>query len=94
MKQLSLFSESSQAFIHRMRDEAVKIAEENGEVSADDIRSRFEIPLDVSRNALGSLFKCSMFAWKGVKRSITPSRAGGMISVWALSNNYRKGEAQ
>jgi len=84
MKQLNLFSEASQTFIHRMRQEAIKIAQEQGEVSADDIRQRFEIPSDVSRNALGSLFKSKEFIWKGVKKSITPSRAGGMISVWAL----------
>jgi len=67
-----------------MRVQAVKIAREEGCVSADDIRSRFEIPSDVSRNALGSLFKSKEFIWFGTKKSTTPSRAGSIISVWKI----------
>jgi len=89
MKQLNFFSELSQEWIKEKRIEAIKIAQENGEVSADDIRSRFDIPSYVSHNALGSLFKSKEFIWCGVKKSITPSRAGGMILVWALRTNSK-----
>lgn len=88
--QLEMFSPQSREWIESLRKIAVEIAERSGEVSADDIRDLVEIPAGVSRNALGSLFKCKLFQWKGVKKSRTPSRAGSMISVWALSNNYRE----
>lgn len=84
-KQLDAFSkQKSQEFLERMRTEAVKLATQYGEVSADDIRERHEIPHGVDPNVLGSLFKGGQFIWKGVKKSRTPSRAGSMISVWAL----------
>jgi len=96
MKQLEIFTgEEVQQLLKDMRSAAVKIALETGEVSADDVRAVVPIPSSITRkerNALGSLFKCKDFAWKGVKKSATPSRAGSMISVWALSDNYKRGQ--
>lgn len=78
------FSEEESRLIEA-RKVAMRIAFEGGTVSADQVREKFPLVESLHKNAIGSLFKSPDFVWNGVKKSRTPSRKGGLISVYRLT---------
>lgn len=81
-----LFDEIERSRLIEARNVAMRIAFEEGSVSADQVREKFPLVESLHRNAIGSLFKTKDFIWNGVKKSRTPSRKGGMISVYRLTD--------
>jgi hypothetical protein len=86
MQQPDLFTDQDQQRLVEARKVAMRIAFEEGSVSADLVREKFPLVESIHRNAIGSLFKTKEFIWNGVKKSRTPSRKGGLISVYRLTD--------
>lgn len=84
-RQQDLFKSESNAWLSNARTIAKQIAVQKGFVSSDDVRLRFPLSGAIHRNIVGSLFKTKDFKWNGVKKSTTPSRKGGLISVYTLN---------
>ena len=83
-EQEDLFQGNSKQWLDAARRAALRIARERGQVSSDDVRKECPITGAINKNVSGSIFKTRQFVWSGVKRSTTPSRKGGMISVYTL----------
>ena len=85
----NLFHEQDMKNLTEARNVALQIAYEQGSVAADDVRERCAALHELSRNAIGSLFKTPDFIWQGVKRSRAKKRRGGLISTYILSEEAK-----
>lgn len=88
--QPDLFTNEQRRYLEEARRVAMQIAYEQGSVSADDVREKFPTIEVLHRNAIGGLFKTSDFVHRGFKKSSTPSRKGGIICTYGLSENAEK----
>ena len=88
--QSTLFTEQDRLRLLEARKVAMRIAFEEGSVSADLVREKFPLVESIHRNAIGALFKTKDFIWNGVKKSRTPSRKGGLISVYRLTEEAER----
>jgi hypothetical protein len=78
-----LFTTANEQWLNLARREAVRICQEEGSVSSDDVNKI--VPFTgVSRNIIGAIFKGGQFRTIGTKKSTKPSRKGGVIYTWAL----------
>lgn len=71
-------------FLALARHVAVSIAEEQGEVTADDVREVLSIPVDIHPSVMGALFRGSQWRRIGYRQSSQPQRKGSVIGVWRL----------
>ena len=80
------FTEQDRRTMIEARKTAMRIAFEEGSVSADILREKFPGVKTLHRNAIGSIFKTEDFIWNGVKKSKTPERKSGLIGVYRLAD--------
>ena len=85
--QLNAFDVDDAERLRQAREVAMRIAFEEGTVSADVVREKFPVVECLHRNAIGSLFKTNEFEFAGIKKSRTPSRKGGIIMTYRLTND-------
>lgn len=88
-KQMDLMDEQTRIWLINTRQRVVEIAKRKGTVSADEVREAFPIPGWINRNTMGKLFKSKEFIFTGIKKSSTPSRKGGLICTYGLSESVR-----
>ena len=85
--QLNAFTSLADDWLRSARDLAKRIAFEEGSVTAEDINRRHPLPSGLHPNTMGKLFSVrDVFRWNGTKKSQTPSRKGGIISIWMLTD--------
>jgi len=83
--QVNFLTEYDRNYLTEARRQAVRIALEEGQVSADKIQKVYPRPGFVNKNVCGGIFKNKgLFRWVGVKKSESLKRNGGMISIWEL----------
>lgn len=71
-------------FLVRARHVAQRIAQRQGEVSADDVREVLSIPVDIHPSVMGALFRGPQWRRIGYRPSSQPQRKAGVIGVWRL----------
>lgn len=86
-RQGDLLQQAKEEYLRQARTAAEIIAYETGSVSAEDVRRRCPIPGGIHKNVMGRLF-CDRktFIFAGIKKSATPTRKGGIICTWRLTD--------
>lgn len=69
----------------RLRETAVRLAQEKGEITADDLHEAFPIPPGVDPRILGAVFRSGAWVCTGyVKSRRTEKNHGRRIAQWQL----------
>lgn len=89
--QQDAFSPADHALLHDARCVAIRACMEKGVSDAADVRRRFPAFSQINTKAQGSLFKCrKIFEKVSMTSSSIPSRQGGAIYVWRISDDKVK----
>ena len=75
----------SSEFLTKAREIAIKIAKKQGQVTADDVRAKLEIPSKIGVNVMGSVFVSKLFKDVGYTRSKRKEARGRLIKVYKLN---------
>lgn len=81
-------AENKKSLLAHARKLAVKVAEQKGEISADDVAQALHdegISVFALGNAMGSLFKGGQFEWTGrFTKSERVHSHGNLLRIWRL----------
>lgn len=84
--QLDLFQVRDAVFLEHCRALAVLVAQEQGKVSINDIRSRVQMPAHMHPSVLGAVFKSKKFTAVGFTEATHPQAHARVVRVYQLTN--------